>query len=195
MLSSAKSGSSHHPSASLARAAPRHQDEEGKTNTIPPTRAQTAKGIARVFEYFTEKDSPLQRPRTQKHVPNGTRSLHEAEASPGARSTQGAHHGGKGPSRPRRYVDGGKTSKKQPKPNARKAQQYLGDGEGGDVELLLEADRKGKPKKTVLDEKEIEGSLADVSSEEESIKKEKTCKSKSEKSKGPKEKVGCVCIV
>lgn len=128
----------------------------------------------------------MQRPRAQRHVADGTRSLHETEASPGARSTQGTNRGGKRSSR--RCADGSKTSKKQSKPKAREAPRFLGDGEDGDDELLLEGDRKGKSKET--DEKEIEAFLADASSEEESTKKEKKRKSKSEKSKGRKEKVG-----
>lgn len=135
----------------------------------------------------------MQRPRAQRHVADGMRSLHETEASPGARSTQGTNRGGKRSSR--RCADGSKTSKKQSKPKAREAPRFLGDGEDGDDELLLEGDRKGKSKETVPDEKEIEAFLADASSEEESTKKEKKRKSKSEKSKGRKEKVGGVRIV
>lgn len=87
------------------------------------------------------------------------------------------------------------TSKKQPKPKAREAPRFLGDGEDGDDELLLEGDRKGKQKEIVPDEKEIEAFLADASSGEEPTKKGKKRKSKSEKSKQPKEKVGGVRIV
>ena len=122
------------------------------------------------------------------------RSLHETEASPGARSTHGTNRGGKRPSR-RCAADGSMASKKQSKPKAREAPRFLGDGEDGDDELLLEGDRKGKPKKTVPDEKEIEAFLADASSQEESTKKGKKRKTKSEKSKEPKEKVGGVRIV
>ncbi len=177
VLSSAKSGSSRHPSSSPPLAAPRHHDKEGEKNTIPPARAQTAKGIARVFEDSseeTEEVNPVQRPRTQRHVPDGMRSLHETEASPGAR-TQGTNRGGRRPSR--RCADGrlpssplqrnrGATSKKQSKSKAREAPRFLGDGEDGDDELLLEGDRKGKTNETVPDEKEIEAFLADASSEE-----------------------------
>ena len=121
------------------------------------------------------------------------RSLHETEASPSARSMHGTNRGGKKP--PRRCADGSTTSKKQSKPKAREAPRFLGDGEDGDDELLLEGDRKGKSKEAVPDEKEIEAFLADASGEEESTKKGQKRKSKSEKSKGPKEKVGAIRIV
>jgi hypothetical protein len=163
---------------------------------IPPARAQTTKGIARIFEDAseeTEEGSPLQRPRTQQHVFDGTQSLHEAEESPGALSMQDTKRRGKRLSR--RCADGSITSKKQPKPKAREAPRFLGDGKGGDHELLLEGDRKGKPKETVPDEEEIEAFLADASGEEGSTKKGKKRKSKFEKSKEPKEKVGDVRIV
>jgi len=115
------------------------------------------------------------------------RSLHGAEASPGARSTQATKRGRKRLSR--RCVDDSISSKKQPKSKAREVPRFLGDGEAGDDELLLEGDRKEKLKETVPDEKEIEAFLADASGEEEPTKKGKKRKSKSDKSKEPKEKV------
>jgi hypothetical protein len=201
VLSSAKSGSSRHPSSSPGRAespslttpppsAPRHRDEE--KNSILRARVQTTKGIARIFEDSGEEEenSPLQRPRTQQHATAGMRSLHETEASP---STQGTNRGSK--RLLRRTVGGVTTSKKHSKSKPREAPRFLGDGGDSDDELLLQVDRKGKSKEIIPDEKEIEAFLADASSEEVSTKKGKKRKSKFEKSKEPKEKVGDVRIV
>jgi len=123
------------------------------------------------------------------------RSLHETEASPGVRSTQGTKRGGKRLSRRCADGNGTMTPKKQSKPKAREAPRFLGDGDDGDDELPLESDRKGKSKETIPDEKEIEAFLADASGEEVPTKKGGKRKPKSEKSKGPKEKVRDVRIV
>jgi len=210
ILSSAKSGSSRHPSSSPERgekgsptitpAAPCLRDEEEEKNAFPRARVQTTKGIARIFEDSCEEEqsSPLRRPRTQRH---GTRPLHETESSPDASSAQGTKRGSK--RLLRRQPDGSITSKK-PKPKAREAPRFLGDGEDGDDELLFKDAKKGKLKETVPDDKDIEAFLADGNSEEESSKRGKKRKSKSavgkpleghtEKAKEPKEKVGDVRI-
>lgn len=204
IISSGKSGSSRHPSSSPERressspttpppAAPRHHNEEEEKNSILHARVRTTKGIARIFEESEEEEeegSPL----PQRHISDsGTRTLHEIESSPGASSPQSTKRGGKRLSR--RHPDNSITSKKQSKSKAREAPRFLGDREDGDDELLLKDDKKGRPKETVPDDKEIEAFLADASSEEESTKKGKKRKSKSEKSKDPKEKVGDVRIV
>lgn len=201
VLLSGKSGSSRHPSSSPERressspatpplVVPQHREKE---NPVLRARVQSAKGIAHIFDEEEEPGSPLQ-PRTQRHVSDSdTGSLHGTEASPSVSSAQGTKHGGKRLSR--RHAEGSMTSKKHSKSKAREAPRFLGDRGDGDDELLLKDDKKGKPKGTVPDEKEIEAFLADASSGEESTKKRKKRKSKFEKSEEPKEKVGDVRIV